>query len=158
MTEKPFWENKGLDDFTHDEWEALCDGCGRCCLHKLEDIDTGELVYTNVVCHLFDNDSCSCTQYENRQQFVPTCVVLTPELVRSIHWLPETCAYRLIRDGKPLEWWHPLVSGTKESVIEAGISVRDHTISETYVHVDDWENHVVDITDGVIQFEDDNED
>ncbi len=157
MTEKMFWETKTLDEFSREEWESLCDGCGRCCLHKLEDIDTGELLYTNIICELFDNDSCRCTRYQNRQTFVPTCVVLTPDEVRNIHWLPETCAYRLIRDGLPLEWWHPLVSGDPQTVIEAGISVKDHTIPETYVHADDWENHIVDLSAGLDSYNEDDE-
>ena len=129
----PFWQTKSLEEMTPDEWEALCDGCGQCCLLKLEDEDTGEIAVTRLACKLLDIGACRCSKYENRHDYVGDCVRLTPEAVRSLNWLPETCAYRLIGEGRELPWWHPLVSGTDETVHEAGISVRSTAISETKV-------------------------
>ena len=119
----PFWR-KPLEALTGPEWESLCDGCGRCCFVKLEDEDTGDTYYTDVMCALFDAGTCRCADYPNRQSKIPDCIKLTPESVRSIGWLPPTCAYRLVREGRDLPWWHPLVSGRAESVIEAGVSVK----------------------------------
>ena len=120
----PFWKSKTLEELSPTEWESLCDGCGQCCLHKLEDDDTAEIYFTSVACTLLDAGSCQCSDYENRKVKVPDCVFLTPEIVRSVDWLPETCAYRLIDEGQDLYWWHPLVSGDRNTVHEAGISVR----------------------------------
>ena len=120
----PFWRVKSLEAMSPAEWESLCDGCGRCCLLKLEDDDTGEIHHTDVGCTLLDTHTCRCSDYRNRAKRVPDCVRLTPEAVRTIPWLPPTCAYRLVRDGEPLFDWHPLVSGRASSVHEAGISVR----------------------------------
>jgi hypothetical protein len=122
-TAVPFWR-KPLEALSSTEWESLCDGCGRCCLVKLEDEDTSDTYYTDVVCQLFDAGACRCSDYVNRQQKIPDCVRLTPEAVRAISWLPPTCAYRLVREGRDLAWWHPLVSGRAETVVEAGVSVR----------------------------------
>ncbi len=120
----PFWKTKKLDEMTQAEWESLCDGCGKCCLCKLEDMDTGEIHWTSVACRLFDPQTCRCSDYPNRQQQVPDCVLLTPEKVTTLSWLPATCAYRLLSEGHDLEWWHPLVSGDPETVHQAGISIR----------------------------------
>ncbi|HEV7338403.1 MAG TPA: YcgN family cysteine cluster protein [Bosea sp. (in: a-proteobacteria)] len=120
----PFWRSKSLEEMTEAEWESLCDGCGRCCLVKLEDEDTGRILATDIGCRLFDAGTCRCRDYENRWQTVPDCVTLTPEAVRTLSWLPPTCAYRLIGEGKDLPWWHPLVSGDPQTVVEAGVSVR----------------------------------
>lgn len=139
--DSPFWQTKTLHEMTGAEWESLCDGCGRCCLNKLEDEDTGEIKYTDVACRLLDLDSCRCTSYEDRQRFVPDCRRLTPQNVGVIPWLPQTCAYRLLAEGKDLEWWHPLVSGDPSTVIEAGISVKGRIVSER--DTDDLEGHVV---------------
>jgi uncharacterized cysteine cluster protein YcgN (CxxCxxCC family) len=122
---EPFWRVKPLEAMTAAEWESLCDGCGRCCLVKLEDEDTGEVAYTNVGCTLLDGDSCRCRDYDSRQARVPDCVRLTPDAVRTLSWLPPTCAYRLLAEGRDLPWWHPLLSGDPETVHGAGISVRD---------------------------------
>lgn len=137
-----FWETKTLDQMNRAEWESLCDGCGKCCIHKLEDEETGELLPTNVACKLLDRHSGQCTNYRHRRAFVPECVRLTPARLREIDWLPESCAYRLIDEGRPLPEWHPLVSGDPESVHRAGISVRGWTVSE--VDAGDLEHHIVD--------------
>lgn len=120
----PFWKTKTLEEMSPAEWESLCDGCGKCCLAKLEDEDTGEIHWTSVGCRLFDGATCRCTDYPNRLQKVPDCIGLTPEKVRSLSWLPSTCGYRLVAQGRDLFAWHPLRSGRSESVHEAGISMR----------------------------------
>ncbi|MEX2365650.1 MAG: YcgN family cysteine cluster protein, partial [Pseudohongiellaceae bacterium] len=139
MTE-PFWKYKSLAEMTDDEWESLCDGCGRCCLHKLEDIDSGAIQYTSVVCRYMGDDG-GCMEYERRSELVPDCVVLSADRMEVFAWLPSTCAYRLIAEDKPLAWWHPLVSGDKQTVHEAGIAVAGRVISEIHVHEDDVEAH-----------------
>lgn len=126
----PFWQAKTLAQLTNEEWESLCDGCGKCCLIGLEDIDTGEIHLTDVACRLLDDQSCRCRDYANRQQEVPDCVQLTPENVAQLHWLPKTCAYRLVSEGKPLRAWHPLLSGNSASVHAANVSVRGRTRPE----------------------------
>ncbi len=119
-----FWEHKTLDQLTPDEWESLCDGCGKCCMAKLIDDDTDELHFTTVACRLFDPETCRCTDYVNRKAEVADCVRLTPDNVGEIAWLPSSCAYRLIHEGKPLFDWHPLISGTASSVHQVGFSMR----------------------------------
>ena len=142
MTEEaPFWRTKTLVQMTREEWESLCDGCGRCCLHKLEYADSGEVEYTNIACRLLDIGSCRCTNYENRRSFVPDCRALTPETVRATAWLPPSCAYRLLDEGKELAWWHPLVSGDPNTVHEAGISVRGRVVTEA--KAGDEQDHIV---------------
>jgi uncharacterized cysteine cluster protein YcgN (CxxCxxCC family) len=127
------------------EWEALCDGCGKCCLLKLEDADTAEVAFTRVSCRLLDTDSCRCGQYELRKQFVPDCVVLTPENIDTVaYWMPATCAYKLLFDGRPLYPWHPLISGRSASVHEAGISVSGWAIPEFEVSEDELEDYLID--------------
>ncbi|WP_367718492.1 YcgN family cysteine cluster protein [Nitratireductor sp. GISD-1A_MAKvit] len=124
MTTKEFWKTKTLAELSDRQWEALCDGCGKCCLAKLEDEETGEIYWTSVGCRLFNGETCRCSDYENRLKRVPDCVRLTPENVATIPWLPSTCGYRLVAEGKDLPWWHPLVSGDPDTVHEAGISIR----------------------------------
>jgi uncharacterized cysteine cluster protein YcgN (CxxCxxCC family) len=143
MDDIPFWRRKSLDEMSGAEWEALCDGCGRCCLNKLEDIDTGEIAWTDVACRLLDQESCRCTNYKNRRRHVPDCVKLTPKSVRTIAWLPPSCAYRLIAEGSDLYWWHPLVSGDPDTVHQAGISVRAKTVSEEEFPLETFEDRVV---------------
>jgi uncharacterized cysteine cluster protein YcgN (CxxCxxCC family) len=127
---EPFWRAKRLRDMSREEWESLCDGCGKCCLHKLQYEDTGEVHYTNVACRLLDLGSCRCTNYDQRQRQVPDCVALKPENLLQLNWLPSTCAYRLLANGKELPWWHPLVTGDPNSVHAAGQSVRGRAIPE----------------------------
>ena len=140
-----FWETIPLDQMTPQEWEAVCDGCGKCCLNKLEDADTGEVFFTRVACRLFDDATCRCGNYAIRKSLVPECVVLTPEKLPEIsYWLPKSCAYRRLNEGRGLTRWHPLVSGDPESIHRAGRSVRGSTLSESDVHEDDWEDHIID--------------
>ena len=138
-----FWKTKSLSEMTAEEWELLCDGCGRCCLVKLQDIDTEELHYTDVACRLLDLDLCRCTDYENRTQKVSDCVMISPENVVEADWLPPTCAYRLLHENKELRWWHPLVSGTAQTVEDAGISVRRRVVAEDAVAEDDLQDRCV---------------
>lgn len=139
---EPFWKTKSLAEMSREEWESLCDGCGRCCLNKLEDEDTGRFLYTRAACKLLDLGTCRCTDYPNRQAKVPDCVQLTPENVGSLGWLPATCAYRLLDEGKKLPWWHPLVSGTHDTVTEAGISVSGEVYSEEGITVEELVDHL----------------
>lgn len=142
-----FWDEKSLDQMTQFEWESLCDGCGRCCLIKLEDEDSGKVFNSDVRCKLLDTDTCQCTNYSNRKALVPDCIKLTPKNVGTISWIPVTCAYRRLAEGRGLAWWHPLISGDKESVVRAGISVRGRTVAESEVAVNEWESHAVDWPD-----------
>jgi uncharacterized cysteine cluster protein YcgN (CxxCxxCC family) len=141
--EPPFWRTRRLGEMTSAEWESLCDGCGRCCLNKLEDWDTGEIYWTHVACRLLDGETCRCGDYQNRQTLVKDCLALTPGNVAGLGWLPPTCGYRLVDEGRELYWWHPLVSGDPNTVHYAGISVRGRTISEADVPVEAFEAHVV---------------
>lgn len=139
----PFWQTKTLDEMTPEEWESLCDGCGRCCLHKLRDEDTQALSFTNVACRLLDTGTCRCSDYENRFAHVPDCIQLTPEILREVDWLPPSCAYRRIEEGRGLPPWHPLRSGTTETVVTSGASARGRIISERDAgmledHVTEW--------------------
>jgi uncharacterized cysteine cluster protein YcgN (CxxCxxCC family) len=139
-----FWERKRLTDMSGPEWEALCDGCGKCCLNKLEDEDTGEVALTRVACRLFDDATCRCAQYQIRHQFVPECIVLRPSnMAKNLYWMPETCAYKLLWQGLPLFDWHPLISGTPETVHTTGVSMRGRTVPEFEIDEDDWEDHII---------------
>lgn len=139
-----FWERKSLSRLSQTEWEALCDGCGKCCLNKLEDEDSGEVALTRIACRLLDDATCRCAHYENRHQFVPECIVLRPDnLDTHAYWMPRTCAYRLLWEGKALPDWHPLISGQAQSVHEAGISVQGRTLSEFDIPEDEWEDHII---------------
>lgn len=134
--ERPFWERKSLADMTRQEWESLCDGCGQCCLIKLQDVDSGAITTTDFSCAWLDCESCRCTDYANRQRNVPDCIALDPVNIYDLHWLPETCAYGLLARGAPLPGWHPLLSGDPESVHRAGISVRGRAIPERLISDD----------------------
>ena len=139
-----FWKHKPLKSLTSEEWEALCDGCGKCCLNKLEDEDTGEVALTRIACRLLDDQSCKCGQYPIRHQFIPDCIVLKPSNIdEDAYWMPKTCAYRLLWSGQPLFDWHPLISGNPETVHTANISVRGMTLSEFDINEEDWEDHII---------------
>lgn len=141
-----FWHEKRLEEMTVGEWESLCDGCAKCCLLKVEWEDTGEVEPTSVVCRLLDSESCACTDYANRSRWVPECIRLTPETIGLLDWMPTTCAYRLIHEGRELYWWHPLVSGSRDTVHLAQVSVRGKVISEEDIDgtSDDLTRYVVD--------------
>ena len=143
MSQTVFWQRKTLQEMTPEEWESLCDGCGKCCLHKLEDEDTGEVHFTDIACQYLDAEACQCSVYSTRQQNVPDCVVLRPEDVEIFEWLPSTCAYRLIGQGEPLYDGHPLISGDPNSVHAAGMSVAGKVYSEADIPEQDWEEHIV---------------
>ena len=139
-----FWEKVPLDKMTRPEWEALCDGCGKCCLNKLEDEDTGQVALTRVACRLLDDETCLCSQYPIRHQFVPECIVMTPKTILDhMYWLPETCAYKLLHQGDTLYDWHPLISGSPDTVHTAGVSMQYRTVSEAEVGDDEWEDHII---------------
>ena len=142
--EQPFWKVKTLEQMTSEEWESLCDGCARCCLHKLQDEETGEVFYTNVACRVLDLQTCRCMHYRKRHSLVPTCVQVTPELARQAAWLPETCAYRRLALGLDLPDWHPLITGTRRTVHASGVSLRGKVISEEDVDMDYLEEYIVD--------------
>ena len=139
-----FWEEKTLAEMTPGEWESLCDGCGKCCVIKLEDVDTGDFHGTDVGCTLLDGGTCRCTDYQRRKELVPDCVVLTPDTLDQLPWMPASCAYRLLGEGKPLPDWHPLVTGDAGSTHVAGMSVKDRIVSEDDVAEEDYPGHIVD--------------
>ena len=138
-----WWNTKTLAELTQLEWESLCDGCAKCCLHKLEDEDSGDIFYTKVRCQYLDEEQCRCTDYANRSTLVPNCIQLNRDNVANLNWLPSSCAYRLRANNQPLEQWHPLVSGSKTTVHEAGISIRGRAISDEYVHPDGFDEHII---------------
>ena len=138
-----FWEDKTLEQLTEEEWELLCDGCGRCCLYKLEDVDTGHYYYTDVACRLLDDSTCRCQNYSNRKRMVSDCMVLDNTDTRQFAWLPTTCAYRRIAEGKPLHSWHHLISGDRNTVHTSGISVQGQTWREEDVTHTDLEDHII---------------
>jgi uncharacterized protein len=138
-----FWETKKLAQMSVAEWESLCDGCARCCLVKLQDEDTDEVFFTNVVCDLIDLDSCQCSDYANRCRRVPECIDLKQHDFKNYTWLPATCAYRLLIDGDSLEWWHPLISGTTETVKDAGISISSFAVKQADIGDDDLGDYIL---------------
>lgn len=138
-----WWNSKTLAELNSREWESLCDGCAKCCLHKLEDEDSGEVFYTKVRCRYLDEAECRCTDYANRSTLVPNCIQLDRDNVQDLDWLPTSCAYRLRANNQPLELWHPLVSGNTRSVHEAGISIRGRAVSDEYVHPNGFDEHIV---------------
>ncbi|HLW90114.1 MAG TPA: YcgN family cysteine cluster protein [Roseiarcus sp.] len=143
-SERPFWRTKTLEEMSVSEWESLCDGCGRCCLVKIEDEDSGEIHFTDIGCKLFDAKACRCADYARRRRRVKDCVKLTPDAVRTLTWLPPTCAYRRLAEGRDLAWWHPLVSGSRETVHQAGVSVRGRvSVDETEIPAELWLDRIV---------------
>jgi uncharacterized cysteine cluster protein YcgN (CxxCxxCC family) len=139
--QQPFWTVKPLHALTREEWEALCDGCAKCCLHRLEDEETREIFYTNVACRFLDQDNCRCRDYPNRSTIVPDCVTITLQELKDPYWLPSTCAYRLLAEGKELPWWHPLISGTHDTVVQSGNCICGRVVCET--EADDLEHHLI---------------
>jgi uncharacterized cysteine cluster protein YcgN (CxxCxxCC family) len=144
MTTQPrFWEEKTLSEMSQDEWEQLCDGCGKCCLHKLIDDETDELYFTDLACQLLDLESCQCSDYSNRMTRVTECQTFTADNVKDMYWLPGSCAYRTLAEGRKLEKWHPLVTGDNNSVHRFKRSVKGKCVSETDIPLDDWQTHIV---------------
>ncbi len=140
-----FWQEKGFDQLSREEWESLCDGCGRCCLIKLEDEEDGSLYTTSLVCRYLDLENSRCGCYAERTTLVPECLQVTPENADKLEWMPQSCAYRLLAGGRALPEWHPLISGTRDSVREAGISVRNFAISEAEVEDEElWQEYIID--------------
>lgn len=137
-----WWMEKPLIEMSQLEWESLCDGCARCCLYKIQDEETDELFYTDIACRFLNMEKCTCTDYVNRHVNMPTCIILTPETVEEINWMPTTCAYRLLSEGKDLLWWHPLVTGNKESPKEAEITINQFAVLEDKKNIDHLEDHV----------------
>lgn len=136
MASTQFWKEKKLEEMTKDEWESLCDGCALCCLIRLEDVDTGEVVQSNIACKYLNLNDCRCSDYENRKKNVPDCWKITPENIDKIYWMPDTCAYRLIYEGRDLYDWHPLISGNQKSTHMAGISYIGEMVSEDEADID----------------------
>lgn len=139
----PFWRKKSLEEMTAAQWESLCDGCGICCLEKLEDAETGAVEHTAVACRHLDTASCRCRIYDRRHELNADCIRMTAETLKTLHWLPDTCAYRRLAEGRDLPSWHPLVSGKPESVHKQGIGIRDRVLSASYVHPDDLEAYSI---------------
>ena len=139
-----YWETVPMKKMTQAEWEALCDRCGKCCLNKLEDEESGRVALTRVACKLLNDETCLCSNYENRHAFVPECIVMKPKNIdKHAYWMPKTCAYRLLWGGKPLFDWHPLISGDPDTVHEAGVSIRGRTVAENTISDDDWEDYII---------------
>ena len=143
MSDRPFWEAKTLQEMTRPEWESLCDSCGKCCLIKLQDEETELVHYTRVACRYLDQNKCNCKVYETRRKLVPTCLVLKPDELDQLYWMPSTCAYRLLHEGKSLPIWHPLIAGNRKAMQESGNTVTGRVISEEYVHDEELEDHFV---------------
>ncbi|MGL4397677.1 MAG: YcgN family cysteine cluster protein [Hyphomicrobium sp.] len=140
----PFWKTKTLEEMSRAEWESLCDGCARCCLIKLEDEDNGDIHLTRLSCRMLKVSTCRCSNYAERFKLMHDCVEITPEKTRSVRWLPKTCGYRVVSEGRDLAWWHPLISGSPDTVHEAGISVRSFAMTEARVKVENYERYIID--------------
>jgi uncharacterized cysteine cluster protein YcgN (CxxCxxCC family) len=150
----PFWHKLALGEMSQAQWESLCDGCGRCCLMKYIEGQEDRIFYTSVACRLLDPESCRCGDYEHRKERVADCVTLTPETIAAASWLPNSCAYRTLYRGEDLDWWHPLVSGSPETVHEAGMSVRHRVLSEDEIEGDEYDDFIVDWETGDGETED----
>ncbi len=138
-----FWKDKTLDKLSETEWESLCDGCGKCCLNKLETQTPDVYVYTRIACKLLDAHTCQCSNYPNRFKYVKDCAQLSPDKLKQLTWLPDTCAYRLVNEGKSLPDWHHLVCGDKDRIHHVDMSVRNAVVSEEFVHEDGWQEHII---------------
>ena len=141
--EKPFWRVKKMKDMNKQEWESLCDNCGKCCCIRLEDEETGDIYITDVACKLFDAETCKCTSYASRSEKVSDCVKLTKDNIDKLQWMPRTCAYRLISEGKELPYYHHLVSGSSSTIHDEGMSVKNEVVSETIVSEDEQIKRIV---------------
>ena len=137
-----FWETKNLIDMNENEWESLCDKCGKCCVIKLEDFDTQEVHYTNVSCKLLCEKSASCKNYENRKSLVPDCIILSPDNLKDLKWMPETCAYKLLNEGKELPYWHPLLSGNDKEIVNSGNSVKNRVTNENKIKIKNLPDYI----------------
>ena len=137
-----FWETKNLIDMNENEWESLCDKCGKCCVIKLEDFDTQEIHYTNVSCKLLCEKSASCKDYENRKSIVPDCIILSPDNLKDLKWMPETCAYKLLNEGKNLPYWHPLLSGNDKEIVNSGNSVKNRVTNENEIKIKNLPDYI----------------
>jgi uncharacterized cysteine cluster protein YcgN (CxxCxxCC family) len=142
LPQNQFWKTIPLDQLEKKQWESLCDGCGKCCVLKLEDADTGDVHYTDVSCKLLNCQTAKCTKYNERKKHVPDCILLTPNNLSILNWMPKSCAYRLVHENKDLPNWHPLVTGKPDSTRLAGRSVADRVVSETSVLEDDLPSHI----------------
>ncbi|MGO3455000.1 MAG: YcgN family cysteine cluster protein [Marinomonadaceae bacterium] len=140
---EPFWKTTAMDQMSAPEWESLCDGCGKCCLQKLEDEDSADVYYTNLACEQLDVSACQCKVYDTRQSKVASCITLTPDQIQTFDWLPDTCGYRVLHETGELPNWHPLVVGSNKEMIRQGLSVRDYAVPETRVDEEDWETHII---------------
>lgn len=143
VSERPFWEGTPLWELSEAQWEALCDGCGKCCLNKLQDMDSEQVYYTDVACDLLNLKTCRCSDYAHRQARVPDCIKLEPDDANAFSWLPSSCAYRRVAEGRGLADWHPLISGDPESVHRAGQSVRGRVVHERDIDIRELESHIV---------------
>jgi len=137
-----FWETKNLIDMNENEWESLCDKCGKCCVIKLEDFDTQQVHYTNVSCKLLCEKSASCKDYENRKSIVPDCIILSPDNLKDLKWMPETCAYKLLNEGKNLPYWHPLLSGNDKEIVKSGNSVKNRVTNENEIKIKNLPDYI----------------
>ena len=150
MPKLPFWKTKSLNELSHEEWESLCDGCGKCCVLKLEDVDTENVYYTDVACKMLDCKTGRCRDYALREQHVPDCIMLTPETIEQLAWMPKTCAYRLVSEGQNLPDWHPLRTGNTNTVMRAGHSVAGQVFPEGSIEEEDMADHIKDWDDCVV--------
>lgn len=136
---EPFWKTTPLQDMTQDEWESICDGCGKCCLQKLQDEDTDDIYYTDLSCHQLDIQSCQCKVYDTRQKKVANCITLTYEHINEFHWLPDTCGYRVLHETGDLPEWHPLKVGSQTEMLRQGLTVSHYAVNEARVQEEDWD-------------------
>lgn len=145
---EPFWKTVPLDKMSQAEWESICDGCGKCCLQKLQDEDSDEIFYTNLSCHQLSTSTSQCKVYETRQQKVPGCITLTPDKLDEFQWLPDTCSYRVLHETKDLPDWHPLIVGSNKEMFRQGLTVKDYAVNEHSVDEEDWDTHIIKWVDG----------